>query len=131
MKEGLVRSARLMMFAFFVSTILVMTLHLPAYSETMSESGKIEYLIKKIEGLEGAVFVRNGTDHSPKEAADHMRLKLEKAGSRIKSAPDFIKYCGTGSSITGEPYKIRFRNGTEKPSAEVLEAFLKELEQSK
>lgn len=127
MKEKLVISARLMMVVFFVSTIFVTTFHISAFSETMPESGKIEYLIKKIEGLEGAVFVRNGTEHSPKEAADHMRLKLEKAGSRIKGAQDFIKYCGTGSSITGEPYRIRFRNGEEKPSAEVLEAFLKEI----
>lgn len=102
-----------------------------AFGETVTEAQKIEGLIKKIENLGEAVFIRNGNEHTPKEAADHMRLKLGNAGSRIKTANDFIKYCGTGSSMTGEAYRIRFKDGSEKLSSDVLNDFLKELEADK
>jgi hypothetical protein len=29
----------------------------------------------------------------------------------VKSADDFIRYCATGSSISGLPYQIRFPDG--------------------
>ncbi|WP_198013796.1 DUF5329 family protein [Desulforegula conservatrix] len=102
-----------------------------ALAETMTEAQKIEALINKVERLGDAVFIRNGKEHTPKEAADHMRLKLGNAGARIKTADDFIKYCGTGSSMTGEAYKIRFKDGSERLSADVLNGFLGDIEANK
>jgi hypothetical protein len=75
------------------------------------ESERIDYLIASIETLEGAEFVRNGKAHAAKDAAGHLRLKLKKAGSRVKTAEDFIKYCASVSSMSGEPYQIRFADG--------------------
>jgi hypothetical protein len=34
------------------------------------------------------------------------------AGKKVKTAEDFIKYCASKSSITGEPYLMRFADGT-------------------
>lgn len=115
----------------FIIFMTLFTFAFSAYSGSMTENQKIEGLVKRVEGLEDAVFIRNGSDHTPKEAADHMRLKLKNAGKRIKTARDFIKYCGTGSSMTGEPYKIRFKAGSEKNSADVLAEFLKDIEEGK
>jgi hypothetical protein len=75
------------------------------------ESQKIEYLIASIETLEGVEFIRNGKAHAARDAAKHLRLKLKKAGSRVKTAEDFIKYCASVSSMSGEPYQIRFADG--------------------
>jgi hypothetical protein len=75
------------------------------------ESRKIGYLITSIETLENAEFIRNGKAHAAKDAAAHLRLKLKKAGSRVKTAEDFIKYCASVSSVSGEPYQIRFADG--------------------
>lgn len=86
------------------------------------ESRKIDFLINAIETLRDAKFVRNGTDYDAKAAADHLRLKLKYAGSRIKSAEDFIRYCATASSVSGTPYQIRFSDGRVVTS----EAFLKQ-----
>ena len=77
----------------------------------MSEAQKIETLIRAVADLEGAVFIRNGTEHTPKEAADHLRMKWSNAGSRVKTAPEFIHYCASGSSLSGKPYELRLRDG--------------------
>jgi hypothetical protein len=75
------------------------------------EAAKIQYLITAIATLDHAVFIRNGTGYDARTAADHLRLKLRNAGSRVRSAEDFIKYCASVSSISGEPYRIRFADG--------------------
>ena len=75
------------------------------------ESQKIAFLINSIETLTDATFLRNGKSYDAKTAADHLRTKLKYAGSRVKSADDFIRYCATGSSISGRPYQIRFADG--------------------
>ncbi len=76
------------------------------------EAAKIRYLILSVEALEGAKFLRNGREYDAKEAADHLRLKLKTAGNRVKTADDFIRLCGSRSSLTGEAYRIRFADGT-------------------
>jgi len=75
------------------------------------ESRKIDFLIAAIETLGDAKFVRNGTAYDAKAAADHVRLKLKNAGSRVRSADDFIRYCASVSSVSGAPYQIRFSDG--------------------
>lgn len=76
------------------------------------EAVKIRYLIVSVETLEGATFLRNGSEYDAKAAADHLRLKLKGAGNRVRTADDFIRLCGSRSSLTGEAYRIRFADGT-------------------
>jgi hypothetical protein len=75
------------------------------------ERAKIDYLIDSIAQLHDAVFIRNGTDYTSAQAADHLRLKLRNAGARVRTAEDFITRCATGSSASGEKYRIRFADG--------------------
>lgn len=75
------------------------------------EARRIEALIQAVAALQGAVFLRNGAEHTPVEAADHLRLKWKNAGRRVKTAPDFIQYCASGSSMSGRPYEIRLKDG--------------------
>jgi hypothetical protein len=75
------------------------------------ESQKIQYLIASVEKLENAQFIRNGKAYDAKQAADHLRLKLKRAGKRCEAVDDFIKYCASASSMTRKPYGIRFANG--------------------
>ena len=84
------------------------------------ESDRIEYLIASIEELTNAQFIRNGTSYDAKAAAVHLRLKLHNAGSQVKTAEDFIRYCASVSSISGVPYQIRFADGYLVASAEYL-----------
>jgi Family of unknown function (DUF5329) len=93
----------------------------------LSESEKIQRLIAAVE-TSNVVFIRNGGEYNSKAAADHMRLKLSRAGSRISTARDFIRYIGTRSSTSGQPYYIRTADGRRVESATWLNRKLAEIE---
>ena len=94
----------------------------------LSEAQKIEALIQAVAGLQGATFLRNGAEHTPQAAAEHLRLKWRKAGGRVKSAPEFIEACATGSTVSGRPYQIRLADGRTVPARDWLWTELKRLE---
>ena len=95
------------------------------------ESARIEYLIASIESLPNAQFIRNGTSYGAKAAAEHLRLKLRSAGSRVKSAEDFIRYCASESSISGLAYQIRFADGRLVTASEYLRRRLAEYDRGR
>lgn len=92
-------------------TALIISL-IPFYSSALDqkEANKIEFLISAVENAENAVFIRNGTEHDSKEAGEHLRMKLRKAGNHINNADDFIKICSS-SYLSGKPYYIKFSDG--------------------
>ena len=91
------------------------------------EKKKIEFLLSSVENLKGAKFIRNGSEYDDgKAAADHLRMKLKTAGSRVKTADDFIRLCASQSYITGKPYMIRLSNGKTIKSEEYFREKLKE-----
>ncbi|MBP1749971.1 MAG: hypothetical protein H6Q52_2510 [Deltaproteobacteria bacterium] len=95
-----------------VFMILLSLIVARAFAQDTSEAAKIQYLIASVETLEGAKFIRNGNEYDARSASSHLRLKLKTAGKKVKTAEDFIKYCASKSSITGEPYLMRFADGT-------------------
>ncbi|HEY5497418.1 MAG TPA: DUF5329 family protein [Syntrophales bacterium] len=92
--------------------ILISLVAVRAYAQDSREAAKIRYLIASVETLEGAKFIRNGREYDARSAANHLRLKLKNAGDRVRTAEDFIKFCGSKSSMSGEPYLIRLTDGT-------------------
>ena len=105
-------------------------LPIPVIIETapLTEAQKIEALIQAVEALQNAVFIRNGTEHTPKAAGEHLRLKWRNAGRRVKTAPEFIQYCASGSSLSGKPYEIRLQDGRTVLSRDWLWTELKRME---
>jgi hypothetical protein len=89
------------------------------------EKKKIEFLIFSVENLKGAKFIRNGTEHNGKEAAEHLRMKLQNA-LVVQTADDFIRLCAYKSYITGKPYMIRLSDGKTIKSEEYFREKLKE-----
>lgn len=81
------------------------------YGQESREADKIQYLISSVVTLKGSKFIRNGKGYDAKTAGDHLRLKLKAAGDRVKTAEDFIRLCASRSSVSGEPYRIRFSDG--------------------
>jgi len=96
----------------------------------LSEKGKIEALIAHVEGLQDAVFVRNGEEADSKKAAEFLRRKWVTV-SGVNTAKDFIDKVASISSHSAEPYLIRFKDGREVKSGEYLSAELEKLEQRK
>jgi uncharacterized protein DUF5329 len=93
-----------------------------------SEPEKIQALISAVEGLNDAVFIRNGKEYTPAEAAKHMRDKWRWKEDEIATAEDFIRIAATKSSVTGKPYVIRYADGREVPSGKFLQKELDRLE---
>ena len=93
----------------------------------LTETQKIESLITSIETLKGAVFIRNGSEYSAEQAAHHLRMKWDKAGSRVKTAEDFIDKCASESSMSGQKYQIRFANGKTEYSGDYFREELRKI----
>ena len=96
----------------------------------LSESDKIDALIRAVETRTDLEFLRNDTAYSAREAGRHLRTKLAFAGLRVKTAEDFIDRIATGSSMSGKPYFVRFLNGKQVTSAEFLRQELKRISQA-
>ena len=90
------------------------------------EKKKIDFLLSSVENMKGAKFIRNGTEHDGKEAAEHLRMKLQKAGGKVQTADDFIRLCASKSIISGQPYMIRSSDGKTINSEQYFREKLKE-----
>ena len=76
---------------------------------------EINHLLSFIENS-GLRFSRNGSEHTAKESADHLRDKLGQAGGRVKTADDFIVGIASKSYLSGKPYLMKTRDGKEVPT---------------
>ena len=95
-----------------------------------TEKQKIEALLKHVEDMRDAKFVRNAREYDAKTAARFLRGKWEANEAEIKTAKDFIEKAASVSSTTGRPYLIRFKGGKEMKSGDYLLAELVKLERS-
>jgi hypothetical protein len=93
----------------------------------LSETERIEALIAAV-AASGIVFIRNGTEHDAKDAADHLRTKWSRAGDRIATAESFVDNLGSTSSQSGEPYRVRLPDGTERDAGPWLHEQLKAID---
>src|SRR4051812_4209215 len=81
---------------------------LAAEPEPLSKT--VEYLIAAAEKSE-VKFIRNGDEHTGKEAAQHMRRKYDHFKKSIKTPEDFIEKCASKSELSDKPYKIKSTDG--------------------
>jgi Family of unknown function (DUF5329) len=83
-------------FTLLLTTAIALALDAQAKAE-------IDELISYVE-TSGVRFIRNGTEHSGAEGAQHLRDKLARDGNRVKTTEDFITGVASTSYITGKPY---------------------------
>ncbi|HMN76259.1 MAG TPA: DUF5329 family protein [Burkholderiaceae bacterium] len=84
------------------------------------EAARIERLIHYVETRKNLVFVRNGKDHSARDAALFLRAKYAKMGAHVTTAAQFIDQIATRSSTTGEIYNVRLADGRLMPAGKLL-----------
>jgi hypothetical protein len=104
---------------------------LRAADNPLTEKGKIEALIKHLENLKDATFIRNDSHYEAKTAARFLHGKWQAEEKKIKTAMDFIEKVASVSSTSGKPYVIRFKAGREVKCGEYLRDELKKLEKVK
>jgi len=94
----------------------------------LTEKQKIDALINYVAQLKDAKFIRNGSEHTCKEAANHLKMKLKNAGDDIQTAKQFIQELASKSSLSGKPYEILLSNGKRVKSETFFLEKLKEIE---
>ena len=95
------------------------------------EQARIDFLINNVETSGGLAFIRNGSEHDGPAAAKHLRLKLDYAGERVKTAEEFVKVCASESSVTHQKYKVRLHDGTTMDAAAYFAERLREFDSKK
>jgi len=100
-------------FCFFLLAMSVRALAATADDE-------IEAILGYVGSLQNVVIIRNGSEHTPTEAVAHMRRKWSEQLAQVKTAEDFIRLCGSESTVTGSPYLIHYADGREEPTAKAL-----------
>lgn len=103
-------------------------------SDWKIEKTKIDFLIEEVSKVEGT-FIRNGTEHTPKEASKHLNMKLNNAlnswftpNKKDWTALMFIEKIATKSSLSGEFYLIKLKDGTTVKSGLWLKNKLKNID---
>ena len=93
-----------------------------------SEADKIAKLITHIREMKDTQFVRNGKAYDGNAAADHIQAKYDRVNDQIKTAREFIEKCASKSERSGDAYKIRFKDGTERTASGYLNSQLDAIE---
>lgn len=94
----------------------------------LSEQEKIEQLILFVVQLQAIKIIRNDEEHTPLEAAEHLRKKWERAGKDKLTAVEFIEQIASKSSLTGKPYELEAADGKKVMFEQVLKEQLKQIE---
>ena len=115
------------LFASIFMLLLTAAIALALDAQTKAE---IDELISYV-GTSGVRFIRNGTEYSGAEGAQHLRDKLAKAGNRVKTTEDFITGVASTSYITRKPYLVKFTDGHTQPMGDWLLAHLAEVRKNK
>lgn len=66
---------------------------------------EIDYLLEAV-AASGCTFIRNGREHAPASAVDHLRLKRKRGKRYYDTTEEFIEKIASSSSWTGKPYLI-------------------------
>jgi hypothetical protein len=98
-----------------------------AAAESLDES--ISYLLDYVAHAD-VKFIRNGAEHTPAQAVEHMKAKRDHFKAEIKTPEDFIRLAASKSLLTGKPYLIRTPDGKETPLSEWLTAALQQHRES-
>jgi hypothetical protein len=117
---------------FFIALI---SMGMAVATQSLTEQEKIDQLLLRIEKSSG-VFIRNGKEHSAKDASEHLRSKLNRAQKMFwfmgpkkdVSALEFIEKIASESSNSGKPYQIKFGPDQLRPTKDWLGEQLKEIE---
>ena len=114
----------------FASIFTVLLTAAIAFGFDPQTKAEIDELISFVR-TSGVRFIRNGTEYSAAEGADHLRDKLGKAGNRVKTTDDFITVVASKSYLSGKLYLVKFSDGRTQPAGEWLKAHLADTRKTK
>ena len=111
--------------ALFILLTTILTLNLCA-ADPEPVAKTVDYLIAQVEKADGVKFLRNGDEHTGKEAAKHMRRKYDHFKKEIKTPEDFIDKCASKSELSSKPYVIKKADGSTVKCEDWMKSLLEE-----
>lgn len=109
MKKTRIYSAWLLAILFTFFSQISLAAH-PKQLPNREPDQEVQHLITFINNS-NATFIRNGDEHTSKEAAEHLAMKYRKAKRYAKTADDFINNLASKSSWSGKAYTVILSSG--------------------
>lgn len=107
-----------MMMSFLIRSTILMGFMFSSVHYANANSAEIEHLLNFVENTH-CQYVRNGTEHSGKDAVHHIKRKFAHFEEEIETTEDFIRLSATKSTMSGKAYLV-ICDGKAKPSAQWL-----------
>jgi len=98
--------------------LLICSFTITTSAQTKTED-EVQHLLQYISNA-GCTFTRNGTDHTPGDAQQHILRKYNYVKNKVSTTEQVIKYAATKSSFTGKPYTITCPGQETVPSSQWL-----------
>ena len=102
-----------------------------AKRDLTTEEGKIDYLLERLRNSQ-LLFIRNRVEYTGPQAAGFLRWKLDRWKTRhhitIDTAQEFVDQITSGSKMSGEPYVVILKDGSQHDLKKVLQNELDALE---
>lgn len=78
-------------------------------------NSEIDYILNTVASSD-CVFIRNGKEHGPEAAKEHLNLKRRRGKRYFSNADEFIENLASSSSWSGKPYHIRCPDQEQQPA---------------
>lgn len=101
----------------FLTALVLCVLLVPGVRADDVMDKEIDHLLDAV-GSSSCVFVRNGKEHGPQAAKDHLSMKRRRGKKYFSSTEEFIENLASSSSWTGKPYVIQCGEDGAQPAAE-------------
>lgn len=103
--------------------ILLCLALVPAVQADEPMDREIDHLLETV-ATSDCVFIRNGKEHGPGAAKDHLSLKRRRGKRYFSSSEEFIERLASSSSWSGKPYYIRCDDGEQQLASSWFNAVL-------
>lgn len=107
-----------------IGILLLLSLAPLAFADSTTDV-EIDHILDAVAASD-CVFIRNGTEHGPAAAKDHLNLKRKRGARYFSTAEEFIERLASSSSWTGKLYYIRCPGEEQQPAGEWLTRVLLE-----
>lgn len=109
----------------FRKTLLICLFLVPMAQADDHMDREIDHLLNAVASSD-CVFIRNGKEHGPQAAKQHLSLKRRRGKRYFSSADEFVENLASSSSWSGKPYYIRCEDQVQLPASTWFNAVLGE-----
>jgi len=100
----------------FRKTLLICLFLAPMAQADESMNREIDHLLNAV-ASSNCMFIRNGKEHGPQAAKEHLSLKRRRGKRYFSSADEFVENLASSSSWSGKPYFIRCGQEERQPAS--------------